>query len=589
MRDYLFVAAEDERLIPRLDGLAAGRGADARRGRHLACDGAEGGVFFDGIAVFGDALVRSPGELPTGAAVGRGNYVLARHRDDGSVSIEIDPIGYYPLFVHQGEGLLCVANRASRIAEVLASLGRPVERDVSVHAWFTVQGAGAAELSGYRGISLLPRGTTLHLDERNRVERRRAPIAELLYSDRPLPELLDDAAEEILANVRAVAGGPFEHRICDLTGGMDSRLVLSALIRAGVQDAFLFQTRGQHPSPDANVASLIRARFGLRALGGGGGGEAGPVRGTPVERLRALVGRADGLMSRYANPPATTRRDDARLQLGGGSGELCREFWPSAERPSSPGDGAPVPPLRPRLREARARWVFLRPAMRDAIRDHMRSFGRESLAAGVAPEHVGDHFYLASRARYHFGLWWAISPRNQFHPLYSPAAIRAGYAMSREDRTRNRIGFELMTRFSPELARLPFARKSWPRALMPDAPRAVRMTAPFLGDPDERRVRLPGAAAEAERRAPTDWERALIDRGVKSQVVELGSMLADFDASARDFGALEPVFDADAVREFLSRPHEDFRGPSGPYGAINAYRLMGAWVWANRLETAPPR
>ena len=591
MRDHLFAAAEDGRsLAPAL--LAVGGAHPAGRVDRLVLGEVADGTAFDGIGVFGDRLVRDAlGAAAHAAAPGRGNYLLMRHRPDGGVRVEVDPLGYYPLFVHRAPGIVCAGNRAEQVARVVRAMGGEAPRDVGVHGWFTLQGSAVGFPAAHRGIGLLPLGAWIEVDARNRAALPTRGIAEILYADRPLPELIDEAAAEILGNLRALASGDFDHRVCDLTGGMDSRLVAAAVLHEGVRDAFLFHTIGGHPNPDANVAALIRQRFGLRR--GRDVHPAPDIRRTPLEWLRTTVGETSGLMSTYFKVGPAAQEPSRHLWIGGGTGELLREFWPSGEPAPPPGRLArllgraavPPPPLRRNLESVRRRGHLLRPERREAAARALERFGRESLAAGVAPEHVGDHLYLASRARYHFGVFWATSPRARFHPLYSPAALRAAHAMPNDDKAANRLGLELMRRFHPELAALPFAGKRWAPHLVPDAPEPVTRSSPRLVEGGEDAVSIhprPKGASPPRDEA----ERRLAAKGAKPRQVELGRMLEEIRASGLDLEPIGDVFDTAAVRAFLDRPPEAWADATD---ADDAYRAIAATVWAGGLEIGPGR
>lgn len=597
MADYFFLAFENQNLVDALQhvqvpALPSGGALPHRRDRILHATLSDQGVFFDGIAVIGESLIRTSGEAASATGSARGNYLLARHAEAGAVSIEIDPFGYYPLFTYRRDGIFCAGNRIARIVDELAKLGRVLRRDMTVHGWFTVQGSGAFDLSAYQDIALLPPGTTIHLDDRNRVTFCTKPMADLFYSTRPIEELIDDAAHEILGSIRALTGGAFSHRICDLTGGMDSRLVLSAIIHAKAEDAFLFYTKGRYPNPDANVAALIRKQFCLRKASHVFPPK--PVQLTPFERLRTSTGHVDGLLSTFfeAGPASTT--PDRTLSIGGGSGELLREFWASGHPAAAkrirrwfdvlrPGTAAPVPlsPLYDKARKLKSRSTFLQPALSDVMVEQVSAFAHQSLAAGIRPEHIGDLFYLSSRAKYHFGVWWASSSRARFHPLYSPAALKAAHAIPNADKAANRLGFELMRRFCPQLAAVPFADKRWAPTIMPEAPPPVTQSSPFYGSAAEKGLRVFATPPRKNDRERTAWESELIAARAKQRVVDLGIMLHEFHAAQIRYDPLEAVFDVDAVRRFLAQPHSAF---TGKYDTDNAYRLIGALVWANQLE-----
>ena len=213
LKDFLLIAVEkghklpaSQRILnafPQLRSLAAGDGG----GAILASGQSEDDVVFDGIGVFGDRLVRTAAEAKLVSGQGRGNYLLVRG-DTGRIRIEIDPLGYYPLFYYLDAGVFCAGTRVASIEDLLEGLGRPLRRDLAVHGWFTVGVSGAFGLSGHRELKLLPRRTTVVIDDQGRASINSAPDVNLFYSSRPLPELIDAAADESSATFARSPGTP---------------------------------------------------------------------------------------------------------------------------------------------------------------------------------------------------------------------------------------------------------------------------------------------------------------------------------------------------------------------------------------------
>ena len=408
---------------------------------------------FEGIAVIDGKLVTDSCDLVDHGESGRGCYVTFKRTDAGEITISIDPFGYYPLHIYNKDGVFCAATRVRQMVQVLRALGRPLHRDLTIYGWFVAQG-GATGGSGYREISLLGRGTTVRVSRENQVSFEHEPSSVLFYSSRPLGELIDDAAHEIITNIRVLAGRSFETRTCYLSGGRDTRLVLSAILHEHMQDNFQFHTKGKYPHPDANVAALLRSRFGLRRARGGNFDE---TKLSPFNSLRASVGRMNGLCEFPRGARSISGRDQIRhLAVGGSTGELLREYWSSGNatgRKDTPSFGKKL--------KVREKSSTLDVAFYAKVIEAINKFSIDTIAEGIRKEHVGDLLYIVNRAKYHFGVSWAYGRRTWFHPLYSPAALLAAHAMPNPEKAANRLGFELMSRFCPELIHVPFANVMW--------------------------------------------------------------------------------------------------------------------------------
>lgn len=509
-------------------------------------------AFFDGIGVFGVKLYLS-GDIPPQTESGRGCFMIARHHPDGSVEITTDPLGMYPLFIYDKDGVFAVSNNVYLLERSLRQLGVELKRSLKVHSYFFTQGSGAFDLTGYVDVQLLPTGGILRIEPRGAANLAIPSPNDIIYSDRPYAELRDEAAHQITSNVRALASHPFDRLSCDLTGGVDSRLVLAALINTGNAGRFVYHTHNAYPNPDANVASLIRKRFGLTK---DTGDPAGPLREmAPFERLRYTVGNVAGLFSMdHGGHPRFEKSNS--LSIGGGMGELMRQFWSSA---------------RAVMKSTRSRAEYLLPNIVDEQLQRLQEFRSASMSAGVQWQHVGDLLYLKARSRYHFGVWWRNSQRdrNRFHPLYSPSAFKAAHALSDHDRKNNRLGYDLMKALSPELLAMPLAEKTWHPSFGHFA-EPITNDSPFLGD----------ATRSVSKPKEPNGSSSHIPPGALKRVVLLGEMLADFNREKRDFSALSSVFHVDKIARLMT---EDVAMES-PRSAWACYRAIGAYVWANRME-----
>lgn len=207
------------------------------------------------------------------------------------------------------------------------------------------------------------------------------------------------------------------------------------------------------------------------------------------------------------------------------------------------------------------------------------------ISSGVQAHHVMNAFYLTSRNAYHFGFIWKAS-RRRFHPLYSTAAIKAAHALSEQNRRANRLGFDLMMRFSRDLAMLPFADKSWSPRLMPNAPPPITSSSPRLGDPNEQPVALYRGKTGASHKKVDPIERRLRQQGVKSSFARSIPLIDGYRGLTPppSLDPLADVFDVSVVREFMRQEPEALAVPPN---VVTNVRLMAACLWANDLEIAP--
>jgi hypothetical protein len=209
------------------------------------------------------------------------------------------------------------------------------------------------------------------------------------------------------------------------------------------------------------------------------------------------------------------------------------------------------------------------------------SWAAGMLEQGVRFEHLGDLFYLESRARFHFGVWWSASSRSRFHPLYSPMALKAGNSLESFGKSNHLLGYELMRRFCPELTLLPFAEKSWHPSIMTHPPSPVTRRTAFLGGSTDLSRRISRQTQRTAIERQTEAQMQLRSAGAKPRVVDFGAVLDEFRTKDLDPYVLEPWSDVGTVGKFLNQSHSEL---SSSRDADNAYRLISALAWMNRME-----
>src|SRR5699024_298548 len=96
---------------------------------------------------------------------------------------------------------------------------------------------------------------------------------------RSVADAVEEAAEHLRALARLCASVPAWLHTNELTGGRDSRLVLSLLLSIGAAHDFVHVTWGRPDLPDVVVAGQLADRYGLE-LRAAGRPRAGPTPGT---------------------------------------------------------------------------------------------------------------------------------------------------------------------------------------------------------------------------------------------------------------------------------------------------------------------
>ncbi len=305
------------------------------------------------------------------------------------------------------------------------------------------------------------------------------------------------ALSESLVAAASRVGRLFPRPVCDLTGGYDSRLMVSAFAKAGVP----FETTVTGPADDPDVADVVVAAALARELG---------VRHWPIavdgaatfERLTKSLRLTDGECDvvDYSNilfvHENSSRRGDATIN--GSFGEVARGYWWELLAP-----GVGVRRLLDARKVAAARYAVDR---RSPLLSIVPGFDVTAHLAGAmeranadlrdAPDTMQmDHAYLSLRMQRWQGriasatdrIWPCLSPMMFRSVLETMVRVRPG--LRRHSRLVRRVLVALHPRLAAQplehgYPALPLTITNWPRFapwLAEIGRRAARKAARKLG------------------------------------------------------------------------------------------------------------
>lgn len=406
--------------------------------------------------------------LRSGVPPGR-SVEVAWREEGGEPQVRLDPLGAYPLYrrgrwISNAPAALPGAAGAGLRPEVLASVlgggwslsGDPLWEGVERVAW---EAPGAAALCG-AGFD---------------AER---------------------AAGVLVDSVRRLAAWPGRPNVVPVTGGRDSRLVLAAAVRAGID--FTTVTGGAPGEPDVEIGRLAAA-----AVDAGHALLPAHPHGDRLGDWR----RAAGVLAQITGGTATLA-DAAGFPLGpdpagpaplplwhtGQGGEIARRYYGGADA-----DGL----VRRFLGRRPGRAGILSEAGEALVREQVGDWARAQRAAGAHPDDLGDLFYLHQRmARWAAPTHAAVEPvRDSTSPLWSAELLGDLLGLPAAARAREEFHLRVLEVLAPELAGLPFADgRGWPSrkgALGRRAARARRLGEKLRGELRRRAAALAAPDAPA--------------------------------------------------------------------------------------------
>jgi hypothetical protein len=398
---------------------------------------------------------------------------------DGLGEVVSDPLGFSFTYLGEDTDLLVVGSRAELVARALAgpACRRPPLDPVGV-CGLAYSGYRIGNRTGYEGVRTLEAGDVVQirgLQSSGVVSSRLPWMPDTDAGAVDGSEPLDVILSEIIDIASTTLSLPAERHLADLTGGKDSRLLLAALLHAGIADRFVFRTDGSDELADVKIARGLADTMGLDY-------EASlrfPGHSTTyVERLEAFVAISGGVVNCWDTKAATA--DLPRVRLSGLTGECLRAHSQVTRTMTSVAD------LERYLNEV------LRFGRLGLVRPEVATAYEQAAYALLLADHPGhpldrlESFQIRTRARARYGPLDELDRDHRVAALYSIDAIRAAFSLPPEERHRERVHFELMRRVAPDLVSHPFAGPGWsphlqPQNTSPEASSAVPAGAPRPG------------------------------------------------------------------------------------------------------------
>jgi asparagine synthase (glutamine-hydrolysing) len=404
----------------------------------------------------------NPGELirllPPFAAV-RG--------DTNGVTMVADSMGFRQLY-HSGPGAAEVPVLST--SALLAGWLRGAELDDTAVAVQSLLGWQLGQRTLFRGVDKLAPGALAHLgsDGVRLTETRRDDIAEI-----GLDEAVAAAAVTLRASMAALLDD-HPDAVLQLTGGQDSRLLLSA-IPVSRRRGLRAMTLGVPGSGDVRVATQLAERYGMRHEVRNLAALDGLSAADGWELVRAAAMRLDGMADPVALAALTVAEQnfDQGVRISGLGGEVARGFYY-------------VGSVRPRTFTSRdaeqlAGWrMFVNEAVEPGLLDPgFADWARAVAVSEVAASLSGggtewftatDELYLRHRMQRWAGVTDTAvgSQRMVINPMLGEDFIRIASGLAPEGKAHSRFLARLQMELDSDLGTIPLEGRSAPiRAAYP--------------------------------------------------------------------------------------------------------------------------
>ena len=394
---------------------------------------------------------------------------------DGSGLLVSDPLGFSLVYRATGDGVTVYGNRSPVCARLHAGPQEAPRRSAEGAGWMAFAGDYLDDVTAFEAVQVVPIGTRVEWSPRRVVEVTAAHPATWFDRGMGVDEAVALVTDELVAEVEVIAALPVSRRVAELTGGKDSRLILSGLLRAGRTDDFSFHTSGAPTTPDVVVADRLvdryqLARGGPRRVGQLPGDGWAPIGaddpGGHVELMHLhygflAAGGGNGWNGRSVSIPYQG------VTVNGLAGELLRTGYAGTSHLTT------FDHIHRFLSHGLKIGIggFVRDDRIGHYQDRLRLIVDECQQGAATPQDAVDRYYLRARLR----RW--VGTNHEFHrsvrvfPLLNARMWAAAFAVGQSARRSELLFYRVMQAVDPGLVTEPFGETKWPHQLggfMPD-------------------------------------------------------------------------------------------------------------------------
>jgi asparagine synthetase B (glutamine-hydrolysing) len=499
-----------------------------------------------------------------------GEYALV-HVDEEHDSIVAlcDPVGLTPLYYAEDPEGFVISNRIHAIQALLG--GETEEFALSTLAHLASWGHIPPGKTVLKGIEEFGGGCVLQASKgKLSIQRNPRPYHDLPGCDmrKVTPELWDDAIEEMSSNLRFLRHCPDIYPQLGLSGGKDSRLILSLAINEQVAEKILPLTQGLDSHPDVIVAKEITERFSLphRIQYPSDSDTADSVQCFD-DAMPAHMWHSEGMLNLFEQLPA--RGCGADPVLSGLNGDNFRSDYDlHGHKTQGVVDARSAKAFLEQKTPLNTSGLVHRD-IENAHRAELRRWVDHQLELGITPEDLPSlrcTMFRSLRRNCNFkkihGYW--------HHPINVLTGNKLYWLASKmgvEDRRMERIHFEVMKRTCPWLLEHHFADQAWDKRLFEKYAPPRPVTA---------------SKAEQEKINRADW-RTHIDTEPRFK-----KRVMDFMMNVPSASEFWHIIDRDCLEDWFKQKEHGHMSRFHFYGALTLAMVVDKRRNEVKMEPLPP-
>ena len=362
-----------------------------------------------------------------------------------------DPLGGASVFYYFKNEVFACSSDIGELLEVLESKNINLKKNMNFVTELICTGNGGAFQSSYEDILVLEQHTYMKIVN-GRISFIKSGTENLIFNE---DVNINDVFHEINSNVKAILSDDKVMKTAHLTGGFDSRLVLSALTHnnAYIDENLHFICFGNNDLVDKQIANQICEVFNLTMIN-----NEGVIRSTERSNLK----HTNGICT--TPPPLFKTRSE--IIISGGYGELLRSHYAKlCMHNDNISTSYIIEKIYGKVLGQNESDRIVSNNFYDEFYNVIESKIKYAMGNGLDIYSAIDYLYIAIRNRYYVGQistnYSDVNPR--VDPLYS--LLGTGYALKMDvnQRSENILGLELMKMFDPKLLTIPFEGREIPK------------------------------------------------------------------------------------------------------------------------------
>ena len=430
--------------------------------------------------------------------------VVWSSKQTGETFVQNDGLGSSQLLEYKGDKLWVLTNKIF----ALKALGVPLELEAEQWAikstldWFPLN------LTGYKRIHYLKPATQIHLDSHGMSRMAHDVLSEWVNpGELSQAECAELARSSLLKQIKA-AMPLWENPTATLTGGWDTRAVVSVLRALGVE--FSARVKGRPPHYDVVIASYLAkiAGFELRVS------ESVALPPAAVDDCRrsiklALLWQAGFMMNRqHKEFRADGGLPEGHVKIMGQHGEIGRGTYARRIRAVE---------LKEEQYEEHlvSYWMknkmptFTRNTHHDRIREIIREAYREADRYGLTGLRRLVFFSLHEAHRRWASAKLSLLPGLNFAPFLNPDYIRASFGYQGQGKQTNPFHRHIIATHGPDWAGIPYTKD-------PGMPGLLER---IMGPPKEPAEETPPPLSWRQSTGTSHYDHMLYWKGVGAPII----------------------------------------------------------------------